>query len=363
VEHVIIADHINNDGLNEILIAAGTAVHQIHGDPSTTDSLTGLSANAALTIASGQIDSDKGDFKDLVYCGATTSCTVLYGSDAATEAAVTVLANRATSTHTSAFSGTTVDASTLKVILEDFDDNGYGDILVSSHSNPSTIYREIVYMTDTIATSVNRDINALTKHDITIAGETGEIQAIYAVDLTNSGSNDLIYSIPGGRVKTILDSPVARTDISAIANNIIDHLALELNPSSLQVEGGTASTDGAWYTNSLSPISHSDANQDISQWGLGQIMDHDADKYPRTTTIGAPVDQSTLSEHNECTLLGSNAVPVTVEFYLDFPIVSLVTIKLAPLSHRMHDLQHILTSIDSRSRRYRVSSLDHTASC
>ena len=320
VEHVIIADHISNDGNKEILVAAGTAVHQIHGDPFTVDSLTGLSANAALTIASGQIDSDKGDFKDLVYCGATTSCTVLYGSDAATEAAVTVLANRATSTHTSAFSGTTVDASTLKVIVEDFDDNGYGDILVSSHSNPSTIYREIVYMTDTIATSVNRDINALTKHDITIAGETGEIQAIYAVDLTNSGSNDLIYSIPGGRVKTVLDSPVTRDDLNAIANNLIEHLALELNPSTLQVEGGTPSTDGAWFDNAQNPLSAAEANQDITQWGLGQVQP-DSTAYPRTATVGAPVDPSTLTEHNECTLLASTVVPVTVELYIEFPIV------------------------------------------
>jgi hypothetical protein len=79
---------------------------------------------------------------------------------------------------------------------------------------------------------------------------------------------DLILRYEDGTSATILSQITARTDLSSLSDSstgIIEELKEDLNPSVLQTEGGTVSTDGAWKR------IETDVGGDVTQWGCALL--------------------------------------------------------------------------------------------
>ena len=75
---------------------------------------------------------------------------------------------------------------------------------------------------------------------------------------------DLILRFEGGSSSIILSEIAPRTDLSSLTDSstgIINELKDDLNPSVIQTEGGTVSTDGAWKR------IETDVGGDVTQWG------------------------------------------------------------------------------------------------
>ena len=208
-----------------------------------------------------------------------------------------------------------------KILIFDEDQNGIDDILFTTDTGGRYIYRV------TEAAAEQRQIFLVENNptDLTLSDETEAILAILKVDTRNIGVTDLIYAYADGRTKLVLAEVAARSDLANV--DIISHLATEMNPTNTPSEllcrenpgDGTcvASTDGAWIDTG------SNVGGDVSQWGNGHI-----DPTQQTTTVGSRVDATdpSVSDHGPpCALPGSQVVPVETTFYIDFPVVNLIT--------------------------------------
>ena len=75
---------------------------------------------------------------------------------------------------------------------------------------------------------------------------------------------DLILTYEDGSSAVILSKIEARTDLAGLSDSttgVINELKDDLNPSVIQTEGGSASTDGAWKR------IETDVGGDVTQWG------------------------------------------------------------------------------------------------
>ena len=208
-----------------------------------------------------------------------------------------------------------------KILIFDEDQNGIDDILFTTDTGGRYIYRV------TEAAAEQREIFLVQNNptDLTLSDETEAILAILKVDTRNIGVTDLIYAYADGRTKLVLAEVAERSDLANI--DIIGHLATEMNPTNTPSElfcrenpgdaTCVASTDGAWIDTS------SNVGGDVSQWGNGHL-----DPTQQTTTVRSRVDATdpSVSDHGPpCALPGSQVVPVETTFYIDFPVVNLIT--------------------------------------
>ena len=110
-----------------------------------------------------------------------------------------------------------------------------------------------------------RELTGATETDIQLSDESGlEVTAIKKLDLNNDGALDLVLTYEDGSSSTILSTIQARTDISSLSDSttgMIEDLKEDMNPSVLQTEGGSVSTDGAWKK------IETDVGGDVTQWG------------------------------------------------------------------------------------------------
>lgn len=183
----------------------------------------------------------------------------------------------------------------------------FDDILVGQTDN-----RRVVFSTAETANTHSYDGVGFT--GVSLNSDTTTIESFHAVDLNSDGAIDLLYAWPGEKARIVLSGTSNRGNLAGKANNIIENLVERMNPTTLQVADGAATTGseaepGAWW-----PAHSVDANQ-----GLGQIVPSSTDR-PHTTTIGAAVDASTIPEQNQCTVGASPVVPITTRFYIEFPM-------------------------------------------
>ena len=80
---------------------------------------------------------------------------------------------------------------------------------------------------------------------------------------------DLLLTYEDGTTGTILSTIGARTDLSSLSDpstGMISDIEEDLNPSVIQTEGGSVSTDGAWKE------IETNVGGDVTQWGCAQLL-------------------------------------------------------------------------------------------
>lgn len=229
-----------------------------------------------------------------------------------------------------------------EILVHDWNNDGYADILVVASNTAGDTIRKVIEVTKTEADA--RDLTGATETDIQLSDESGlEILDIKKLDVNNDGAEDVILTYEDGTSAVILSKIEARTDLSSLSDSttgVIEELKDDLNPSVIQIEGGSASTDGAWKR------IETDVGGDVTQWGYGQIVDCTTkicagrdnvldSSHPNyvdpsnSITVGSAVDPTdpSVSDHGPpCALPGSDVVPVTSELLSFDPTTPLKTL-------------------------------------
>jgi hypothetical protein len=218
------------------------------------------------------------------------------------------------------------------IVVADFDNNGYADVMFTAVDGSGNSRREIAYQER--ATALQYDLpnyDATAPVDVQLTGEsTSQVLAITKVDANNDGAMDYVYAYEDGRAKLVLaTADTSRTsNIDTLKDTLVDHLALEMNPSTTpdpivcldnpSDNSCTTSDDGAWFETQANQNTVADPNNNdggVTQWGRGQINTENGQS---TVTVGTAVDPSTLPDHAPpCAIPGSDVVPVTVEMRID----------------------------------------------
>ena len=277
---------------------------------------------------------------DIVLAG-SSDITIFYGDDLpiAADQSAPSLSNWGTTSRT--FTIPDTGYSIKKLVAGPLSGSGYDSIMYYAEDASGNTIRKVLYMTEAAATQ--RDLSGLTPTDVKLSDETGELLSTWSiyetgellsielVDLNLDGAPDILLAYEDGTVKTILSTITTRTDLSGLADGttgIIEELASDLNPSVLQTQSGSQSTNGAWYdTKGSADSTH------VTQWGYGEIKDCTTvicsgatglETETPEVVVGSPVAPTdpSVSDHGPpCQLPGSNVVPVNTKFFIDFPIV------------------------------------------
>ena len=243
-----------------------------------------------------------------------------------------------------------------KIRVEDFDGNGYDDILlqhgVVGSSQLHIYYSEKEYVETSTFPSPMQFV------PIHPASAQDEKVGAISVDLNLDGAVDYLYIDPStDRVKTALStlSPIAASDIEALGdsvlNSLISSLGVDANGDDVNDLTGT---EYPWHqftgTNAIT--------------GASEMVGAIVAETDRTSSVGEAVDPSTLSDEHgsDCVTPGSNVVPVETRFRIDYPIVPCTPpgphcVLLDPLEQVSHDFP-LPSGGSIASCSYRVTRID-----
>jgi hypothetical protein len=289
---------------------------------------------------------------DIVLAG-SSDITIFYGDDLpiATDQSAPSLSNWGTTSST--FTIPEAGYSIKKLVAGPLSGSGYDSIMYYAEDGSGNQVRKVIYMTEAAATQ--RDLSGLTPTDVKLSDETEKLLSIELLDISGDGAPDILLAYEDGTVKTILSTITTRTDLSGLADGttgILNELASDLNPSVLQTQGGSQSTDGAWVnTQGSADSTH------VTQWGYGQITDCTTvicsgatglETETPEVVVGSPVAPTdpSVSDHGPpCQLPNSNVVGVNTKFYIDFPTVPCIdpgarALKPLSSSHQPMLAQH-----------------------
>lgn len=351
-KEVVVVD-VDGDGVNEI-------VHVYAFSQVTKLDIVSLNADgtvketvAVMSSAADQYTNPKMDVGDVngdsvldvVVCGgmapAAPKCKVFFGPDPPIDHgdADAVLADWALANGDRGYQSLNLPEDPTKivtnVVVGDFDGNGFDDIVYTT-LDPSTgaTSRKVVEMGASTIESIGL-ITPANIRDLQFSDEANKaVEMLLKEDVNGDGALDLVYTMDG-ESHVVLNTLAARTDLDSLAtggaHDLVQQIADQLNPSATPDPAVcattpadtscVASTDGAWFDNKDN-VQANVADSTTETWGSGQV-----DVNGATTVVGAPVDPSTIDDGHKtapCVTGGSQVVPVTTSFSIDFPVVPCV---------------------------------------
>lgn len=326
VRDVVVMD-VDEDGVEDVVIATnnGVIMYSTSGESLVQD-VAYTAGGDAETIDVFDINGD--GTPDVVKCSGT-GCVVLWGPDPRKAQADPALDLTQWPGSTNTLDNLVPTGYSIKEVLADkWTGSGYGSLIITAVDASGNTIRKLIETTKTLADA--KDLTGAPETDLELSNEAGlEVIDATKVDLNNDGAMDLLLTYEDGTTGTILSTIGARTDLSSLSDSstgMISDIEEDLNPSVIQTDGGSVSTDGAWKD------IESNVGGDVTQWGYGQVVDCTQktcagrdnaltgtdDGYK--ITIGSPVDPSdpSVSDHGPpCALPGSDVVPILTKFYLE----------------------------------------------